>query len=323
MTTSLPQAQAPAIVDFDIRGALGRKGTSFFDRATGLAIVACGEALRDAEVNVDDANRARLGIVLGTTTGSLKSTMDYSRETLVQDRPYLVNPVLFPNTVMNCAAGQAAIWFGLRGLNATVAGGQLGFLQALRYALGALRRGHVDALLVGAVEEFTPHTAWSAALTGQPPAGEGAAVFVVQRNDGTQRRRLADILGVASAFCPGGADAEPADALAGCVRRVLSQASVDPAEVWAVATGDALPGGAQAEAVCTVIGGDPEILTVRSTLGECPAASGGLALAAILARHRLDPDVSGRAAVITGRSRDGAVAAAVVRGWCDAGVDHR
>jgi 3-oxoacyl-[acyl-carrier-protein] synthase II len=317
------------MVDFDIRATLGRKGTSSFDRATALAIVACGEALRDAGIEVSDANRARVGIVLGTTTGSLKSTMDYSRETLVQDRPYLVNPVLFPNTVMNCAAGQAAIWYGLRGLNATVAGGQLGFLHALRYALAALRRGHVDVLLVGAVEEFTPHTAWSAALTGEPTAGEGAAMFAVQRAADADERH-ADVLAVTTGFSPhlgpqagpGHTDLSRDEALTRCVRRALDRAGVGPADVWAVATADGHGDRAQADAAIAAIGGEPEILTVRTTLGDSPALSGALGLGAVLARCRQEPALAGRYAVITGRSRDGGVAAAVVRGWGDVGVDR-
>lgn len=115
VTEALPHPQGQALLDFDVRARLGRRGTSFYDRATALAVVACGDALDDSGLTVDDTTRTRIGVVLGTTVGSLKSTSDYTRETLVQDKPYLVNPVLFPNTVMNCAAGQAAIRHGLKG----------------------------------------------------------------------------------------------------------------------------------------------------------------------------------------------------------------
>ncbi|MEE3922501.1 hypothetical protein V2I01_41795 [Micromonospora sp. BRA006-A] len=74
-----------------------------------------------------DDNRDRIGIVTGTTAGSVKSSVDYAAETFTQQPPYLVNPALFPNTVMNCAAGQSAIWYKLHGPNATVAGGPLAF----------------------------------------------------------------------------------------------------------------------------------------------------------------------------------------------------
>jgi 3-oxoacyl-[acyl-carrier-protein] synthase II len=326
----LPASPAAVVADFDVRKALGRKGTSFFDRATGLALVACGQALRDSGLAVDDGNRARVGVVLGTTIGSLKSTVEYSRETLVQERPYLVNPVLFPNTVMNCAAGQAAIWYGLRGVNATVAGGQLAFLHALRYAANALHRGYVDALLVGAVEEYTPHTAWAAELTSGQPAGEAAAVFVLERAPaggvgmatGHDRRRHGEILAVATGFSPGGAPEAVAATLSRCIRRALNRAGVAAEDVRAVATGDAPGETVEADAATTALGHRPAMLAVKAAFGECQAVTGGLALATLLSRHRGDPQRSGELALITARSRDGAVGAAVVRGWCDGGVDH-
>ncbi|MDG4800851.1 beta-ketoacyl synthase N-terminal-like domain-containing protein [Micromonospora sp. WMMD980] len=308
----LPEAEAPAVAGFDVRGLLGRKGTSFLDRATALAMVACGRALTDGELTLDDDNRHRVGVVLGTTTGSLKSTMDFSRETLVQDKPYLVNPVLFPNTVMNCAAGQAAIRYGLRGVNATVAGGPLAFLYALRYALNAIRRGYADALLVGGVEEYTPNTAWAARLTDAGPAGEASAVYLLRRRRAEAAGARAEVLSVATGFAPD----DTAAGLAGCARRALAAADVRASDVWALAGDDpdGLAGGVPAAV---------ERLSVRPTLGDCQAAAGALAFGALLARYAEEPGPSGRPALLTGRSRDGGVAAAVVRGWAGAGDDHR
>ncbi|SCG39430.1 beta-ketoacyl synthase N-terminal-like domain-containing protein [Micromonospora humi] len=308
----LPEAEAPAIAGFDVRGLLGRKGTSFLDRATALAMVACGRALTDGELTPDDDNRHRIGVVLGTTTGSLRSTMDFSRETLVQDKPYLVNPVLFPNTVMNCAAGQAAIRYGLRGVNATVAGGPLAFLYALRYALNAIRRGYADALLVGGVEEYTPNTAWAARLTDAGPAGEASAVYLLRRRGAEAGGARAEVLSVATGFAPDDADA----GLAGCAGRALAAADVRTADVWALA-------GDDADGLRNVVPTTVERLPVRPALGDCQAAAGALAFGALLARCAEEPEQAGRPALLTARSRDGGVAAAVVRGWAGGGDDHR
>ncbi|MFC4014146.1 beta-ketoacyl synthase N-terminal-like domain-containing protein [Nonomuraea purpurea] len=305
----LPRPDACAIPGFDIRAELGRKGTSAFDRATGLAIVACGRALADAGVEVEAPER--VGLVLGTTEGSLRSTMEYSRETLVQDRPYLVNPVLFPNTVMNCAAGQAAIWFGLKGVNATIAGGSLAFLQSLRYASNALDRGYADTILVGAVEEFTAHRAWTAELAHGRPAGEAAAVFVVEK-DPQERTPVAEVLAVAAGF------GQDRGALVSCLRRALARAGARPEEIDLMATGD-LPGErAESDAVTAVAGRDLPQAGPGDRFGHCGAAAGALALAGVLGRLG-----DGELAVITGRAADGAVAAAVVKGRGDARADRR
>jgi 3-oxoacyl-[acyl-carrier-protein] synthase II len=317
----LPAPAGHALADFDVRQRLGRKGTSSFDRATALAVVCCQEALRAAGLDLDATHRVRVGVALGTSLGSFKSTSDYSRETLVQEKPYLVNPVLFPNTVMNCAAGQVAIRFGLRGVNATIAGGALAFLNALRYAGNVLERGYADVMLAGAVEEFTPHRAWAAELTGATrmvAAGEAAGVFVLSRPEAPAwvgNRATARILAVATGYGPGGDQA--GEALSGCVRRVLDESGSDAQALSTVYTGEADEADRREyDAVVRVLRRLPARVLTKRLFGECDAASGAVALAAFLGNS------TGGLGLITGRGPDGAVGAAIVEGSADAGIDR-
>src|SRR5262249_5418573 len=89
----LPRPGGHALTEFDVRAELGRKGTSTYDRATGLATVCCREALREAGTVVDDTTRTRLGVVLGTSLGSFRSGSDFDRATLTNDRPSQVSPM--------------------------------------------------------------------------------------------------------------------------------------------------------------------------------------------------------------------------------------
>jgi 3-oxoacyl-[acyl-carrier-protein] synthase II len=325
----LPSPSAYAMSDFDPRRALG-KGSSFIERGTALALIACGEALADSGVTIDDGNRRRVGVTLGTTLGSLKSMSDYTRETLVEKRPYRVNPALFPTTVMNCAAGQAAIRYGLQGVNATLAGGPLAFVSALRYARNALDRGYADALLCGAVEEFTPHTAWAARLCGGPQAaqavGEAAAVFLLERSDkatAAGRAILAEIVAVTAGFsCEPSRHAQRA-ALIACIERALRNAGARSEDVVACAPGaPERPGveGLEVDALSQVFGpGRLDLLFVDRAVGDCQAASGALQLAALVSQ---DARPNGQLSIVTGCSRDGGVGAAVVRSSAHVGVDR-
>jgi 3-oxoacyl-[acyl-carrier-protein] synthase II len=330
----LPEDQACVLVGFRARDHLGRKGTSFLDRSTALALVGCDAALADADLCVDDGNRDRVGIVLGTTAGSIRSTSEYSRETLVQDKPYLVNPVLFPNAVMNCAAGQCAIWHRLKGVNATVAGGQIAGLNVLRYARNVLQRDYADALLVGAVEEFSPQVAWGTRClhAGEPervPLGEGAVVFLAEdarRARAAGRAPDAEVLAVeVGLYAPPGEEPDPGRGLAACIERALDRAGVAAPEVWAVASGErgvALLDDVERHGIASAIGPGPRRLRVKELVGECHAASGAFQLAALLGHHRGNPALDGRVSVVTSCSADGAVGAAVVRGWSRARGDH-
>ncbi|MEV5944706.1 beta-ketoacyl synthase N-terminal-like domain-containing protein, partial [Streptomyces sp. NPDC051994] len=155
-----PDQQACLVPDFDIRGELGRKGTRSMDRVTGLAVTAVGRLLKDGGEPIGDGGDDRAALVLGTNTGSAQSMMALTHDTFVQDKPYLVDPAQFPNTVMNCASGQCAIWYGLKGPNATVAGGRSSGLLALNYARRLLAAGRARTVLCGAVEEYSSARSW-------------------------------------------------------------------------------------------------------------------------------------------------------------------
>ncbi|HST64749.1 MAG TPA: beta-ketoacyl synthase N-terminal-like domain-containing protein [Mycobacteriales bacterium] len=331
------------LLDLDPRSRLGRKGTSALDRGTGLALLAAGAALDHSgltQPNAEpagtgagaadagpagqggaavgtggaDAGRAeRLGVVLGTSVGGFRATMEYSLRTLVDERPYLVSPARFPTTVMNCAAGQVAIRYGLRGVNATVAGGRLAFLQALRFAQNALHHQHADALLVGAVEEYSAQHAWRTYRTGDPtvPAGEAAVVAAVQRAEDVAAP-VAELLAVAVGFAPGDEQGdEQGAALGACALRCLRRAEVDPGDVTLLATGELTPADrTESAAVERALGPafSAERVLVAPVLGDCQAAAGGLALTGLLARATA-PGFG----LLTGRTPAGAIGAALWR----------
>lgn len=324
----LPVTEAAVLRDFTVRDHLGRKGTSFYDRTTSLTVVACGLALADSDAVVDDTTRGKVGVALGSTTGGVQSLSDFIKETVVNDPPYLVNPILFPFAVMNAAASSAAIWHQLKGVNATISDGQVSFVAALRYARNKIRHGYADAMLAGAVEEFTPQRAWASEHTrggqaGRVPLGEGAALFVLEdaAAAGPDRRRwrgeiLAAEVGL---FGPPGEDPDPGEGLATVIGRALAVAGVDPAEVRTVApslAGSARRDEAERRGILAALGGEPERwLPVKQRLGETYSASGALQLAAILAEHGSDPALDGAVSLLTSMTSDGLVGVAVVRGW--------
>lgn len=178
---ALPPRAAIWLKGFDPVEYLGRKGISTLDRITQLSIVACKQIVDDG-----DADSQGTGLVLGSRGGGLKSISDFIRSTYASDIPYHVSPLLFPNSVMNSVASQCAIWFGMRGINATICAGELSGLAALSYASRMLRMEHVQKVIAGSAEELCGFNAWSHHALfppGAPPIGEGAALFELQPAD--------------------------------------------------------------------------------------------------------------------------------------------
>lgn len=116
-----PPRPVQPVPGFDLAEHLGRKGIKYLDRLTGLSLVACKQALEAAGPGVTGEELTRTGVVLATNTGSIAGYTDLLYDTLTLDKPQLINPGKFSNSVMNCSAGQMAIRHGLKGLNATVA----------------------------------------------------------------------------------------------------------------------------------------------------------------------------------------------------------
>ncbi|MFF0294321.1 beta-ketoacyl synthase N-terminal-like domain-containing protein [Kitasatospora sp. NPDC004614] len=325
---TLPPRPVRVAPELPVAELLGKKGNRQLDRTTKLALIATRLALDVAAAGTPESGpvtTARSGVVLGTSTGSIRSSSEYSRETLELEKPYLVNPGLFPNTVMNCAAGQVAIRHGLHGVNATLAGGHLSGLQAVKYARNALRQGHADRLLVGGVEEFCAQSAWgwhrSGALAPGAAVGEAAALLLLEPADAAResgRRTLAQALACEVGF--GGTDVASGGlsaALARVVGAALERSGVTPAEVGALSLGASGQSGLERieeRAVARVLGALPErVLRAKRVLGESFSAGGAVQIAAVLAVWEREQAPAGSVALVTSLSPDGQVGCLVLR----------
>lgn len=314
---AVPFTEAAVVPDFTARDVLGRKGTRSMDRPTALAVATVGTLLSGAAADTPPADDVAL--VLGTSNGSVQSMMDFTRDSLTQAKPYHVDPARFPNTVMNCAAGQCAIWHGLRGPNTTLAGGRATALLALNYARRLWRSGRAGKVLCGAVEEFSEQRARLEALTAAPGTaatlGEGCAMFVLEPLDAVTARGdrpHAELLTLE--FGVFGAADDSADLLAALVDRAISAARLDPADIGLVApsaAADPLRACERTAIGKALPGCEPRWVDVAPLLGDAGAASGTFQLAAVLALAGTVPAT--RHALITSIDPDGVAGCAVLR----------
>ncbi|MDX3187126.1 beta-ketoacyl synthase N-terminal-like domain-containing protein [Streptomyces sp. MN03-5084-2B] len=275
--------QAALVPGFDVRELLGRKGTRSMDRLIGLSVWAVGHLTGDRPAERGD----RCGLVLGTM-GSLQSTMDFSRSSFAEAKPYFVDAARMPNSIMNSAAGQCAIRHSLTGPNVTLAGGRPAGLSALACALRLLRAGRASNVLVGAVEEYSDTRSWIESHSGVGGVlGEGCVMLRVE--PAGEHPALAEVLAVRSRVALSG-DVE--GALASCVDDALAAAGVAAADV-AIELWSGVPGRA-----------DP----VAGLIGDTGAATAMFQVAAVLATGE-----PGAVAVVGSADRDGAVVCAVLR----------
>jgi 3-oxoacyl-[acyl-carrier-protein] synthase II len=297
-------ARARVVPDFDIVEQLGRKGTGSMDRTSALALVTLRALQRDEEGTV--APNPTTGVVLGTTSGSNRTQFEFTRDSLTRRRPYFVNPAQMPFALMNSAAAQCAMWYGLTGPNSTIAAGGNSGPAVLRYATRLLRTGRASGVFAGAVEE---HSGARELLEHGQGLGEGCVLLFLQTAEAGNRSAVAEVVASDTRF----SDGEPRRALTESLRQVgvfgdeavwglaLSTAAPELSEVEEEATGEVL-----GQRVGTVV-------RPGRLIGDTGAASGVFGLAALLALAEADEHARGRLAVVTSVDRDGTAGCVVLR----------
>ncbi|MEC3975547.1 beta-ketoacyl synthase N-terminal-like domain-containing protein [Amycolatopsis sp. H20-H5] len=275
--------KASRVPGFEIRELLGRKGTRSMDRVTGLAVWTVRQLISQRPPERGD----RTALVLGTM-GSLQSTMDFSRSSFVEARPYFVDPERMPGSIMNAAAGSSAIWHGLTGPNVTLASGRVSGLSALGYALRLLRSKRAPNVLTGAVEEYSSARSWIESHSGLDGVlGEGCVMLRLEP-PGVEPA-LAEVLAIK---CCVALDQDFAVAASTCVDGVLAAAGVSEKDVAGISW-SGLPGVT-----------DP----LAELIGDTGAASAMFQIAEVLATGE-----PGSSVIVGSADRDGMVVCALLR----------
>jgi 3-oxoacyl-[acyl-carrier-protein] synthase II len=142
---------AGEVKDFDAVARFGRREARRMDRVTQLALVAAAEAIADACLTIDDGNRDRIGVILGSGIGGLSAIVD-NVNVLNEKGPGRVSPFFVSMMLIDTAPGVIAIQFGCRGPNMAVVTACASSNNALGEAASTVQRGAADIVLTGGTE---------------------------------------------------------------------------------------------------------------------------------------------------------------------------
>jgi 3-oxoacyl-[acyl-carrier-protein] synthase II len=142
---------AAEVKGFDPVARFGAREARKMDRFTQFATLAAMEALEQAGLKIDESNRDRVGIVIGTGIGGIGTIMEQV-EVLRERGADRVSPFLIPMMISDGAAGMLAIRFGARGPNMSIATACATGNNAIGEAAEMIRRGAADAMIAGASE---------------------------------------------------------------------------------------------------------------------------------------------------------------------------
>ncbi len=207
------------VKDFDGVAIFGTRDNRRLDRFVQFAMAATMQAVSDAGLVVTDANRDRIGVILGTGIGGM-NTLFTQIDVFFQRGPNRVSPFLVPMMLPDTAAGLVAIQLGARGPNMAVVSACASGTNAVGEAVEIIRRGSADVVITGGAEAVITQIAMAglsvmgalSTRNSEPERasrpfdrerdgfvmGEGAAVLVIESLENAQARQaniLAEISG--------------------------------------------------------------------------------------------------------------------------------
>jgi 3-oxoacyl-[acyl-carrier-protein] synthase II len=297
-----------AVKGFDAGNYLSPKEARKMDTFIHYGIAAAQEALRDAGLEVTEANAERIGVAIGSGIGGLPGIeaghLDY-----INGGPRRISPFYVPGNIINMVAGNVSIQFGLKGPNLAVVTACASATHSIGDSARLIEYGDADVMLAGGAEMATspmglggfaaaralstrnddPERAsrpWDAGRDGFVLA-DGAGILVLEELEHARRRGAtiyAEVLGYGmsgDAHHMTQPDAS-GDGAYRCMRQALHNARLDPQDVQYVnAHGTSTPAGDVAETVAIrrAFGAHADRLAVSSTksmTGHLLGAAGGV-----------------------------------------------
>ncbi len=165
---AMPRGQLPEINPADM---FKKPYPNFrrMDEYSRLGLTATALALIDA--GLSEWTRERdIGIIASTYYGCLGTDVDYYK-TVIPDRGAHASPALFSYTLANSFLGEAAIRFGLTGINYVITEQRPTGLAGLQTALDHISRGDNKKILGGVCDVGCPR------IFGEPGKMSPGAVF--------------------------------------------------------------------------------------------------------------------------------------------------
>lgn len=151
-TTDYPARIAGQVDGFDPKlYVVNRKDIKKSDVFIHYCLAAAQFAMEDSELEVDDGNRDRVGVIIGSGIGGLP-IIETCHKTLLSRGPSRVSPFFIPALIVNMAAGQVSIRYGARGPNSAPATACTTGLHAVGDAFRQIQLGFADAMITGGTE---------------------------------------------------------------------------------------------------------------------------------------------------------------------------
>ena len=150
-TTDFKCKLAAEVKDFDGKNYMDPKAARRMELFSQYAVAATKEAIEDAALDMEKEDPYRVGVAVGSGTGSLQA-MERSHARLMEKGPSRIEPLFVPLTISNMAAGNVSIQFGLKGKSINVVTACATGTNSIGEAFRTIQYGDAEVMVAGGTE---------------------------------------------------------------------------------------------------------------------------------------------------------------------------
>jgi 3-oxoacyl-[acyl-carrier-protein] synthase II len=142
---------AGEVKGFDVGAYMSPKEARRMDVFIHYGIAASVQAIKDSGLEVTDANRERIGVIVGSGIGGLPMIEDNHKE-LTTRGARRISPFLIPGSIINMISGNLSIMYGLKGPNLAIVTACTTGLHSIGVAGRMIEHGDADVMVAGGAE---------------------------------------------------------------------------------------------------------------------------------------------------------------------------
>ena len=173
-----PTRIAAEVKGFDPGQYIEHKDIKKMDPFVHYGVAASVQAIKDAGLEVTEANAPRIGAAVGAGIGGL-TNIEKAHATIIENNsPKRVSPFFVPSSIINMIAGHLSIMYGFRGPNIALVTACTTANHNIGIAMRCIQYGDADVMIAGGAEM---------AVTPLGVGGFCAARALSTRNDAPEK----------------------------------------------------------------------------------------------------------------------------------------
>jgi 3-oxoacyl-[acyl-carrier-protein] synthase II len=138
--------------NFDPLNHLEKAEARKFDLFTQYALISVEEAIKHSNINFENLDRNRIGVIWGSGNGGIGTFQQQVMEFAKGDGTPRFNPFFIPKLIVDIAPGVISIKYGLRGVNYATVSACATSNTAIIDAFNYIRWGKADMIITGGSE---------------------------------------------------------------------------------------------------------------------------------------------------------------------------